>query len=135
MSWFESTPDREAMLAEERLMLSATEIVHEAMDNAGINKRELAARLNVKPSEISQRLSGRRNLTFRTFAAMLHKLGMRAELTLRPALPPVGTEAARMVKIDVIPADTLATMFGGEIDAGNVDPPVIPAPTLSVETR
>ncbi|MBS9534346.1 helix-turn-helix transcriptional regulator [Mycobacterium sp. M1] len=135
MSWFESTPEREAMLAEERLVLSATEIVHEALDRAGVTKRELAARLNVKPSEISQRLSGRRNLTFRTFAAMLHKLGMRAELTLRPALPPVGSAATRMVKIDVIPPGTLTMMFGGEIDAEAGDTRVIPTPTLSLETR
>ncbi|ORV85048.1 hypothetical protein AWC11_20415 [Mycobacterium interjectum] len=134
MSWFESTPEREAMLAEERLMLSATEMVYEAMERAGVNKRELAARLKVKPSEISQRLSGRRNLTFRTFAAMLHKLGMRAELTLRPALPPVGTEAIQMVKIDVIPADTLRTMFG-DVMLDDPDSPGAPVAPLLLERR
>lgn len=39
---------------------------------------------------MSQRLNGKRNLTLRTFAAMLHQLGMKAELSLKPASVPVG---------------------------------------------
>jgi plasmid maintenance system antidote protein VapI len=86
-SWFRSTPESEALLAEERLVLSATEMVYEAMERAGVNKQELAEMLDVQPSEVSQRLSGRRNLTLRTLARMLHVLGKRAELNLKPALP------------------------------------------------
>lgn len=85
MGWFKSTPETEALLAEERLVLDATEAVNEAMLIAGKNKQQLAELLNVKPSEISQRLSGRRNLTLRSLARMLHVLGVRAELTLAPA--------------------------------------------------
>ena len=90
MTWFRSTPESEAVLAEERLVLSATEAVEEALARAGKNKQQLAEMLKVRPTEISQRLSGRRNLTLCTLARMLHALGMRAELTLKPALPAVG---------------------------------------------
>jgi transcriptional regulator with XRE-family HTH domain len=93
MSWFRSTPESEAALAEERLVLSATEAVEEALARAGMNKQQLAELLKVRPTEISQRLSGRRNLTLRTLARMLHVLGMRAELTLKPALPAVSQTA------------------------------------------
>jgi transcriptional regulator with XRE-family HTH domain len=89
MSWFRSNPDSEAVLAEERLLLSATEAVEEAMVRAGKNRQQLAELLNVRPTEVSQRLSGRRNLTLRTLARMLHVLGMRVELRLKPALPTV----------------------------------------------
>jgi transcriptional regulator with XRE-family HTH domain len=83
-SWFRATPESEALLAEERLVLAATESVYEAMENAGVNSRQLAAKLGVRPSEISQRLSGRRNLTLRSLAAMLHVLGMKADISISP---------------------------------------------------
>ncbi|MGV0778744.1 helix-turn-helix domain-containing protein [Mycolicibacterium elephantis] len=88
-SWFRSTQTSEALLAEERLVLSATEMVHEAMAAADKNKQELAELLGVRPSEVSQRLSGRRNLTLRTLARMLHVLGFRVELKLKPSAPAV----------------------------------------------
>lgn len=86
--WFRSTPESEALLEEERLVLSATEAVYEAMEEKGVNGRQLAERLGVRPSEVSQRLSGRRNLTLRSFAAMLHVLGMRAKITIEPVDTP-----------------------------------------------
>lgn len=88
-TWFNSTPESEAMLAEERLILAATELVYEAMDKRGVSKKELADRLQVRPTEVSSRLRGTRNLTLRTFAAMLHALDARVELALRPKEAPV----------------------------------------------
>jgi len=87
-SWFRDTPATEALLEEERLVVAATEAISEAMDRQGINKRELAERLNVRPSEISQRLSGRRNLTLRSLAAMLHAVGVRARLSIEDEQAP-----------------------------------------------
>jgi transcriptional regulator with XRE-family HTH domain len=87
-SWFRDTPATEALLEEERLVVAATEAISEAMDRRGINKRELAERLNVRPSEISQRLSGRRNLTLRSLAAMLHAVGVRARLSIEDEQTP-----------------------------------------------
>lgn len=94
MSWFKSTPESEALLAEERLVLAAAEAVDEALLISGTNRQQLAELLNVKPSEISQRLSGRRNLTLRSLARMLHVLGWQVELTIAPkAQPPVEPES------------------------------------------
>lgn len=87
-SWFRATAATEALLEEERLVVAATEAITEAMDKQGINKRQLAERLNVRPSEISQRLSGRRNLTLRSLAAMLHALGVRARLSIEDEQTP-----------------------------------------------
>lgn len=85
--WFRVTPESERLLSEERLILSATEQVYEAMEYAGVTKKTLADRLGVSKSEIGQRLSGRRNLTVRSLAAMLHELGCEATLALRPLTP------------------------------------------------
>lgn len=83
--WFESSPETERMLSEERLILACTELVHEAMDDAGVEtKQQLAELLGVSKNEVGQRLSGRRNLTVKTLAGMLHVLGKEAEISLRP---------------------------------------------------
>lgn len=86
--WFRVTPESERLLSEERLILSATEQVYEAMEHAKASKKDLADRLAVSKSEIGQRLSGRRNLTVRSLAAMLHELGFEATLAIRPVTRP-----------------------------------------------
>jgi transcriptional regulator with XRE-family HTH domain len=88
-SWFRETPESARALSEERLILASTELVHQALDLSGLSKKDLAQRLGVSQSEIGQRLSGRRNLTVRSLAALLHELGYEATLTLRPLTPAV----------------------------------------------
>jgi transcriptional regulator with XRE-family HTH domain len=87
-SRFRDTPESAELLEQERLTVAATEAISEAMERRGINKRQLAAMLDVRPSEISQRLSGRRNLTLRSLAKMLHALGVRARLSIEDAAIP-----------------------------------------------
>lgn len=102
-TWFKRAPEDEARFAEERVVLAATEMVHEALDDAGITKRELAARLGVRPSEVSQRLNGGRNLTLRSLARMMFALGsgvrMEAADFPDPArdAPEIGTRVTRRV--------------------------------------
>ncbi|MCP9623079.1 helix-turn-helix transcriptional regulator [Nocardia otitidiscaviarum] len=74
-TWFRRTPEADALLAEERLLLAATEMVHEALAATGTSKEELAARLGVRPAEISRQLCGGRNLTVRSLARMMNELG------------------------------------------------------------
>ncbi len=97
-SWFEVTPENERMLSEERLILACTELVYEAMDAAGVEtKQELASLLGVSKNEVGQRLSGRRNLTVKTLAAMLHVLGKEAHVSLSPITPVTdATESFRL---------------------------------------
>lgn len=82
-TWFRETPESRRLLAEERLIVGAIELVSEAAERRGVTRTELSARLGVNLSEISQRLSGRRNLTLRSFASMLDALDFDAELRLR----------------------------------------------------
>ncbi|WP_375129323.1 helix-turn-helix domain-containing protein [Rhodococcus sp. AD45-ID] len=52
------------------------------MEKRGVSKKELAQRLNIRPTEISQRLKGTRNMTLRSLAAMLHQLDASVDLSL-----------------------------------------------------
>lgn len=81
--WFRSDPTSERLLAEERVVLGATELLAEAMERRGISQAELARRLKVSPSEISQRLSGKRNLSLRILAAMLDEMGFTLDARLK----------------------------------------------------
>lgn len=98
-TWFRRTSEAEALFAEERLLLSATEMVHGALDAKGMSKKRLAELLDVTPTEVSQRLSGRRNLTLRSLARMMHVLGYRVRLDSAlhgaPGLDAVGARVRR----------------------------------------
>jgi hypothetical protein len=50
-SWFRITPESEAMLAQERLFVAATEAIYEAMEREGVTKGQLADKLGVRSSE------------------------------------------------------------------------------------
>ena len=78
-NWYKRTEQADALLAEERVVLGATELIADAMQRRGATQQELARRIGVSPSEVSQRLSGRRNMSLRKFAAMLHALGFGVE--------------------------------------------------------
>ncbi|MEU3014951.1 helix-turn-helix domain-containing protein [Nocardia asteroides] len=98
-TWFRRTSEAEALFAEERLLLSATEMVHGALDAKGMSKKRLAELLDVTPTEVSQRLSGRRSLTLRSLARMMHVLGYRVRLDSAlhgaPGLDAVGARVRR----------------------------------------
>lgn len=85
--WFRRTHESERLLAEERVVVGATELLCEALERRHLSRAELAERLGVSPSEITQCLSGRRNLSLRKFAAMLHEMefGVDARLIDRAA--------------------------------------------------
>ncbi|WP_330181865.1 helix-turn-helix domain-containing protein [Nocardia sp. NBC_01503] len=108
-TWFRRGSEAEALVAEERLVLAATEMVHEALNARGVSKKELADRLGVRPTEISQRLSGRRNLTLRSLAQMMHALGYGIDLDSTEAVDMdaaserVGTRVVREVDNGVAP--------------------------------
>lgn len=76
-SWFIETPESVRMLAEESAVLEATELVNECLNRRDATRADLAARLNVGRSEVTQRLSGKRNLSVKSLGAMLHELGYR----------------------------------------------------------
>lgn len=93
-TWFRENDESRRLLAEERLVLAASELTSEALERRGRSRSWLAERLGVRLPEISQRLSGRRNLTLRSLAAMLHELDYGLELRLTDRRPHVAGVAA-----------------------------------------
>jgi antitoxin component HigA of HigAB toxin-antitoxin module len=68
----------------ERLLREATENLARLMQHQGVTGRELARRLEVSPSRVSQMLDGTRNLTLSSLAEAFHALGRSLHLTHGP---------------------------------------------------
>ena len=81
MKLWGDTVDEERLYVEKKLIFDATELVAEAMAERGWTKKRLADALKVRASEITQRLRGRRNLTLRSLADMLHAMGYEARIS------------------------------------------------------
>jgi transcriptional regulator with XRE-family HTH domain len=74
-------PAYEMLLAEEQLILAAQMMIIRAMKDASITQKELASRLNVSHSYVSQMLgNSARNLTLRTVARVFHVLGLHTQI-------------------------------------------------------
>lgn len=72
MSIWGMTTGERRLYAEKSLIFDAAELVAEAMEERGWTRKRLADALEIRASEITQRLRGKRNLTLRTLAGMLH---------------------------------------------------------------
>lgn len=81
--WFDPQGREDELIAEERVVLATAELLAEAMERRGLTQAQVAKALGVSASEVSQRLSGRRNLSLRSLARMLHVLGFGVETTLQ----------------------------------------------------
>jgi transcriptional regulator with XRE-family HTH domain len=75
-------------LEQERLILDVTEMICELMNEAGVSKTELAARLGTTKSHVTQLLAGNRNFTIRTLSDVLVALGSR----VRPGSMPLSID-------------------------------------------
>jgi len=73
-------PTYDQLLEQERLILAATELVHELLEEQGVTKTELAQRLDRTKGFVTQLLGGDRNLTLRTLADLAGALGHRVDL-------------------------------------------------------
>jgi antitoxin component HigA of HigAB toxin-antitoxin module len=74
---------RPALRAEE-LQLAATCALSEELERQGLTKAALAERMGRTRGDITQILSGNRNLTLRTLAEVAEALGCQVELALVP---------------------------------------------------
>ena len=83
---------------EERLILWATEAVAEAMANQGLTRAQVAEALGTSRPNVTQLLSGSRNMTLRTLAALAHACRMRVDLKIKP-LPQL-TQRSKTTGID-----------------------------------
>jgi len=78
------TPEDRRAYEQERLVVWATDRLAEAMEEAGVSKAELAARLGTSRAHVTALLSGSRNMTLRTLADVACVLGQRVEVVLEP---------------------------------------------------
>jgi|ERR1039458_3851083 transcriptional regulator with XRE-family HTH domain len=73
-------PEYERLLAQERLILDATEAIVGLLEEEKVSRQELARRLGKSKGFVSQLLSGERNMTLRTLADLGYVLGRRFSL-------------------------------------------------------
>jgi transcriptional regulator with XRE-family HTH domain len=67
----------------DELVLDISEQISVRMQQCGVRSAELAHRLGVSRSYISQLLSGKPNMTMRTLVGVAHALGQRVQIELR----------------------------------------------------
>ncbi|MEW8049706.1 MAG: helix-turn-helix transcriptional regulator [Candidatus Thiodiazotropha sp.] len=84
LEMLESLPNGKQILAEEELIIEASERISEILKLEEVSKSELARRLGVNRSSVSKMLRGSQNMTLRSFAAMAYALGWKATIDLTP---------------------------------------------------
>lgn len=77
---------------EERLILWTTEAIWKVMDEQGLTRAELADKLGTSRANVTQLLSGTRNMTLRSLAALAHACGLRADVQLQELADSVFTD-------------------------------------------
>ncbi len=70
------------LVRQEELILQVTEVLTQALEDAGMKKGALARRLGKSPGFVSQVFGGGRNLTLRTVADIAGALSLRPRLAL-----------------------------------------------------
>lgn len=83
-----SRRERQRLFEEESLIAEGTELIAQLLEAQGVSRQELAARLGKSKGFVSQLLSGERNMTLRTVAALGFALGTRVELSHSPLSAP-----------------------------------------------
>ena len=86
------SPEARRRYEEERLILWTTEAIWKAMDDQGLTRAELAARLGTSRANVTQLLSGTRNMTLRSLAALAHACRLQADVHLTELADSVFTE-------------------------------------------
>jgi transcriptional regulator with XRE-family HTH domain len=90
--------DYEQLLAQERLILDATEAVVVLLQEQNVSRQELARRIGKSKGFVSQLLSGERNMTLRTLADLGHALGCAFSVVPnRVSTPAVDADALRSI--------------------------------------
>ncbi len=69
------------LFEQEALVLEATELITELMEERGVNKAELARKIGKSKAFVTQILSGSRNMTLHTLADVVFALGSRIRLS------------------------------------------------------
>ena len=117
------------------MILWATEAVAEAMANQGLTRAQLAEALGTSRPNVTQLLSGSRNMTLRTLAALAHACRMRVDLKIEP-LPQL-TQKSETTGIDFQKLEASRRRLGIEGDGerwpGEYDDPAFSRSVLGLD--
>ncbi len=97
---FREDPEDRVIYLQESLVVDVAQKIYEAMEQQNISSKELATKLDVNPSRISQYLSGDSNLTLKTVATIFEALDMEMTVDFRP----INKEAETTANIAFSPA-------------------------------
>jgi transcriptional regulator with XRE-family HTH domain len=75
--WANQSSENARLVAQELLITEVTEAIWKSMEDAGVNKTELAGRMAATKGYVSQVLSGSRNMTLRTLSDICFALGVK----------------------------------------------------------
>lgn len=78
-------PSKHAEASDLELRQRTALILKDAMDQQGLSQGQLAARLGISQSAISQMLNGRGNLTLQTLSYLAAELGYDVEIAATPS--------------------------------------------------
>lgn len=86
-TWYErqtATPEARRDYERERLLVEVAEKLYAAMEDAGLNKADIARVLHTSRAHVTQSFSGTRNLTLRSISDLAWALGQRITIALQP---------------------------------------------------
>lgn len=132
---FKADPKRRRLLVEEELMIEVREKICEYMQLEGITRTELAKRLDVTKGYITQILSGSRNVTLRTLAAVADALGYEVKLRLRRLKQPKEQRVSYQIEWEKEPENAVDEVFAAHLiieSEAQVKAPVKREPALQV---
>ena len=72
-----NSPERKRRFNRERTLTDIVELIAKEMEDQGVSSSQLADRMGVSKSNVSQIMSGQRNLTVRTLSDILFCLGRK----------------------------------------------------------
>lgn len=89
--WVNSTPERRRAYAQECFILAITESIYAEMERKSVTKADLAKALGTSKSNVTQLLTGARNMTLRTLVDIANALGVIVSVVLTPESPRMET--------------------------------------------
>lgn len=110
-----SDTEYDLMVVEEELILEAQMVIQRALNERGMSQKDLADKLGVSNSYVSQMLGdSARNLTLRTIARVLNALGTKAVIKL-------DSDAAEVLEaLDEICSDSKSDVSGAAAMASKI---------------
>jgi transcriptional regulator with XRE-family HTH domain len=95
---FISDPKRRQIYERESLAFNAAELISDLMEEQAVSKSELAGKVGVTKSHITQLLGGSRNMTMHSLADLAFALGCKVELKTTPLGDLAFSEDARRAR-------------------------------------